>query len=177
MGALTHTKNIKKMLNLYLYLPSTGVQPPGAPKGLIFGNVLRYWKQNTYKSDFIHIVTLFLQRLINRGYTLEDLEPLFIEASKHIHTKNTQPSPVVTTMQTSNDNGSNTLYLHTEYHPRDLSRFIIRQLYEKHLKDVCGFEKFLICYSRPKNLRDSLIYTRLKDIDGSRASDILKTIL
>ena len=166
------------MMNLYLYLPSNSAHPPGALKGLIYGNMLRYWKQNTFRSDFINIITLFLQLLMSRGYTFETLEKYFIEASRHIHLKVNKPSPTVELpINNTSTKGNDTLFLHTENHPRDLSRNIIRKLYDKHLRDIYGFEKFIICYSRPKNLRDSLIHTRLEDISGSRATDILKSIL
>ena len=172
-------KTFQKMMNLYLYLPRDSAHPPGALKGLIVGNLLRYWKQNTYIEDYIYITTLFLHRLIARGCTLEELHPLFVTALEHIIYKERSlaaPKPSILPVSPTDQRGSDTLSFHTEYHPRDLSRRIIRNLYKKHLEEYCGFERLIVCYSRPSNLRDKLIHTALPDNDGSQASHILQDL-
>ena len=90
------TKTYQKLMNLYLYLPSTSSHPPGALKGLVTGNLLRYWKQNTHHHDFIYIVTLFIRRLMPRGNVLATLTPIFEEASSHIKSLNNKTVPFVT---------------------------------------------------------------------------------
>lgn len=165
------TKTYQKMMNLYLYLPSNSAHPPGALKGLIVGNLQRYWRQNTNKSDYINIVKLFILRLVARGYTLDILTPIFNDASNYINNKLDETSYSTTDSQIEDQR--ETLFFHTEYHPRDLSRRIIRELYNKHLAEYSGFKNFTVCYSRPRNIRDALIKSTLADIEGYRASDVL----
>ena len=101
------------MMNLYLYLPRDSAHPPGALKGLIVGNLLRYWKQNTYIEDYIYITTMFLHRLIARGYTLEELHPLFVTASEHIIYKERSlaaPKPSILPVSPTDQRGSDTLF-------------------------------------------------------------------
>jgi hypothetical protein len=37
----------QKPMNLYLYIPPLSAHPPSCFKGLIFGEIRRYWLQNT----------------------------------------------------------------------------------------------------------------------------------
>jgi hypothetical protein len=59
-----HTKTFQKPLNLYLYIPPTSAHPLSCFKGLITGEILRYWLQNTQQEDFINITQQFIQLLI-----------------------------------------------------------------------------------------------------------------
>ena len=42
-------------MNLYLYLCPSSAHPPGVLKGLIFGSLRRYWRQNSDIKDYKHI--------------------------------------------------------------------------------------------------------------------------
>ena len=167
-------------MNLYLYLPSTSAHPPGVLKGLIFGNLQRYWYQNTYKEDFITISALFVDRLVARGYNIETLSPLFQEAAELIiskqdlHAHTDLPTLIDRNLDTKAER--ETLYFHVEYHPRGISRRLIRSLYSTYLEKHSGFKKMIVCYSRPKNLRDKLIKTALPNTPGYNPLDILHSI-
>lgn len=60
----------------------------------------------------------------------------------------------VSTMKT------NTLFFYAVYHPRDISKLTIRKLHEKHcekvFKEELRIDKFVVCYHRDKNLKESL---------------------
>jgi hypothetical protein len=45
------TQTYEKSLNKFLDIPSTSAHPPGVLKSTIFGNVCRYWYQNTNTND------------------------------------------------------------------------------------------------------------------------------
>ena len=64
----------------------------------------------------------------------------------------------------------NTLFQHGEYHPRGVSRRDIRRIYRETLGKDSGFDRFIVAYSRPRNIRDALMKSSLSDTDGVRAS-------
>jgi hypothetical protein len=43
----------------------------------------------------------------------------------------------------------------------------------KPYREESRFKNLIICYSRPKNLRDSLMQTKLNEPEGQRISDLL----
>jgi hypothetical protein len=53
---------------------------------------------------------------------------------------------------------------------------MIRQIYDKTLKNFDTFNKMTIALSRPKNLRDILCCTQLQPIPDNNVSDILKQL-
>jgi len=67
------TKHIKR---LYLYIPSILAHPASCFKGLITGEIICYWTQNSKEEDFIHITQQYIQRLIQRGHKLQDIIPV-----------------------------------------------------------------------------------------------------
>jgi hypothetical protein len=62
----------QKSMNLYLYIPPSSAHPPSCFKGLICGEVRRYWLQNT-PENFQKLLFSFIQRLLDRGHTLQTL--------------------------------------------------------------------------------------------------------
>jgi len=156
------TKTFQKPTNLHLYIPPSSAHPPGVLRSLIFGNLQRYWKQNTYVADFVDIAKQFANRLIARGYEKRNIEQIFTEAAKKLDN-------FAKTRRADDD----TLYLHWTWHPRCISKPKLRLLYKNILKERSGFKNLIICYSRPKNLRDSLMKTKLNEPEGHRISDLL----
>jgi len=62
-----HTSTFQKSLNLYLYIPPKSAHPPSCLKGLISGELRRYWFQNS-PEDFKKILIKFMEQLVNRGH-------------------------------------------------------------------------------------------------------------
>jgi len=114
----------------------------------------RYWLQNNPEA-FRDIVTMFLERLINRGNSLESLTPILHQVVSSLDNGN------VDLIKRTQDS-DNTLYIHRIYHPNGLQRNDIRQLYDTILKPYLNFEKMTVAISRPTNLRDILTSARLK---------------
>jgi len=156
------TKTFQKPTNLHLYIPPSSAHPPGVLKSLIFGNLQRYWEQNTYVSDFTDITKQFATRLIARGYDKHTIKRLFNEAAKKLDN-------FVKHQKTNSD----TLYLHWLWHPRCIAKPKLRLLYKNTLQEHSGFKNLIICYSRPKNLRDSLMQTKLQEPEGKNISNLL----
>jgi len=120
-GSSIYTSTFQKPLNLYLYIPPLSAHPPSCFKGLIYGEMKRYWVQNN-PADFTDILSKFIIRLYERGHKIEALAPLITQAAltlKHHY---------AITKQT-NDSDQNTLYIHWPYHPHGIQRHTIRHLF------------------------------------------------
>jgi len=131
-------------MNLHLYIPPTSAHPPGVQKSLIFGNLQRYWKQNTYITNFIDIAKQFAHRLIARGYEKETIKKIFKEAAEKLDNfaKGTKST-------------DDTLYLHWMWHPRWVIVYSIKTLYKSKvvsttsLSATCGQKNYEIASCRP----------------------------
>jgi len=80
------TKTLQKATNLYLYLPPNSAHPPSCLKGLISGELRRYWLQNGAE-DFQDILHKFIHPLTQQGHKLEDLIPIFQQAAAQLELK------------------------------------------------------------------------------------------
>ena len=82
------TKTYQKSMNLYLYIPSNSAHPPSCLKGLITGELRRYWLQNSNK----------------RGHSLHDLIPIFHQAATTLnHCNNLNHNPIRNTDYDTDD--------------------------------------------------------------------------
>jgi hypothetical protein len=169
-GGIT-TKTFIKPMNLHLYIPPESAHSPGVLKSLIFGNVFRYWKQNSHKSDFIQVTKDFYCHLLNRGYTSEVLTPIFQSAADLI----TKRDKELATPMVRRTTDKNQLFLHWEFHPRDITRHEIRATYNDTLAPTLmapplGITRLTIAYRNPPNLRRLLTRTQLNEPAGDRVS-------
>jgi len=67
-------------MNLYLYIPPSSAHTPSCFKGLIAGELRRYWLQNN-PADFQNILVNFITRLLARGHKLGYIAPIFRNAA------------------------------------------------------------------------------------------------
>jgi len=157
------TSTYQKSLNLYLYIPPRSAHPPSCLKGLISGELRRYWLQNSVE-DFKTFLARFIECLVDRGHLIQDLAPLFLNATATL-TNNSQPNQP--------KENSSILYIHWTYHPNGLQRKDIRAAYNSTLKPLLDYDKMTVAISRPCNLRDELTKTKLS---ATPAFDIEATI-
>jgi hypothetical protein len=179
-GTIT-SKTFVKDMNLHLYIPPHSAHPRSVLKSLIFGNIQRYWTQNTREEDFLSISTAFYGHLLNRGWTHEMLAPVFHEAADAIDRKMKKrnatgdmwgeipPTPTPT----------DRLFLQWEYHPRDIGRRTIRQIFEETLAPALSraqipVGQLTIAYSVPQSLGQCLTKTQLEEPDGYRVSSYVE---
>jgi len=147
------TKTFQKSMNLYLYIPASSAHPPSCLKGLIMGEMRRYWIQNN-RDDFEAILSKFILRLTERGHKIENLIPILMQAAASLNSS-------VTQHRLNSPNETQTLYLHWSYHPYGIQRTKLRQLYTEYLAPVLNYDKLVIAMSRPRNLKDLLTKTAL----------------
>lgn len=158
------TRTYQKPMNLFLYIPPTSAHAPGVLKSIVFGNLQRFWRQNTHRTDFVRVAGQFAQHLIARGHHPDIIRELFLEVGKRL----SQPPT-----SCENVDPRKTLFFHWEYHPNGISRRDIRRAYEETCAGDSGFnfDRFVVAFSRAPNIRDALMPTRLSEPAGSRASD------
>ena len=111
-----HYKTYQKELNLYLYIPPNSAHPPGQLRSLVFGRLQTYWYQNTDREDFITIAALFGEPLLNRGYTCQDITPLFEEVITKLENRDEQQVVV----QPDTPPEKRPIFFHLPFHPRDI---------------------------------------------------------
>jgi len=141
------TSTFQKPMNLFLYIPTLSAHPPSCLKGLIIGEVKRYWIQNN-PEGFQKIVTAFIKCLLARGHKLQDLLPLLQQAASIIDQQ--------TSARATKQSPSNPLYIHWTHHPSNVHTSDIRKTYNATLSNQTGHDHMTIALSRPKNLRDTL---------------------
>lgn len=175
-GSRVISRTYQKEMNLYLYLPPNSAHPPGVIKGLIFGQIRRYHAQNTHREDYLQMVRLLYQRLIQRGWRAEHLRPLI----QQICSKLDQQRHRQIQSSTQPDEQENRLFIHLTYHPDDISRKRIRYLYDKHLGKLLskelGITRPVIAYSRPKNLGEQVTKARLHQVYPDTVSIVMNTV-
>ena len=175
------SKTYVKDHNLHLYLPPTSAHAPGVLKSLIFGNLQRYWNQNTHTSDYTKIAKAFRLHLLARGHSEAIIDSIFLEAASHIDKRSNR------TCHPSLSKSQSKLFLHWEYHPRDIPQRQIRSIF----MNTCGpvfsnarsrngktpdLGRLTVAYSRPKNLGNILCRTTMSEPPGERVSDTLRAL-
>jgi hypothetical protein len=140
-------------MNLYLYIPPLSAHPPSCFKGLITGEVRRYWPQNNLE-DFQQLLLKFIERLFARGHTLQKISPLPQNAAATLDDK-------VISLHTKPNDPDNVIYMHKTFHPYGIQRKDIRRHFQRILEPHLNGEKMTVAISRPTNLRDMLTKARL----------------
>ena len=149
--------------------PLSSAHPPSCFRGLIFGELGRYWRQNSHPSDYVELANLFFMRLKERGHRSTDLVALFREAAIHLTVRNSagnNSSPAGKTSWNSRNGNTtgNSLFIHINYHSRGIQRKEIRSLYDRFLRGnvPASFEKMIVALSRPSNLRDVCVSNKFE---------------
>jgi len=152
------TKTYEKELNLYLYVAANSAHPPGILKSIVYGRILKYWKQNSKKEDFYYFCTQLFHRLQARGYHTSQLHPLF-NAAIAMARSNTEKKRQV-----------EQIFLKLCYDPNGPKRDYLAELMEfNNLEQIlkgAGVEKITLCYKKPLNLKAIISPTnRLSNLD------------
>ena len=169
VGTQVESSTYQKDLNLYLYLPGSSAHTTGKIKCTIYGQLYRYFEHNSHYSDYIKFAVLLYKRLLARGHRASAIKPIFINAHKSIQDRRRTPKET----KTEDDSGTK-LFLHFEYHPRDVPRTEIRRMYNKHLGHIAenylGVAPPIVAYSRPQNLGEVASQAKLYEAPGRDAA-------
>jgi hypothetical protein len=171
------TKTFQKEMNLFLYIPPISSHSPSVLNGLIFGQLRRFWLQNTLTSDFIRCAHAFYNHLLARGHDSVNIQRLFLLAAARLDHPMT-----LTPAKRLDATTERPVFLHVEYHPRQIERLEIQKVYG----ELCagtfrettnkenistGIGRLIIAYSRPPNFRDLLCRTKMVQAENERVSD------
>lgn len=125
----------------------------------------RYWTQNN-PIDFQQLLVKFIDRLRDRGHTLQDIAPILEQAAAHLNSCTVHPT-------TTPAEESSTLYIHTTHHPNGLQRRDFRQLYNEILAPHLNFDHMTVAVARPTNLRDVLTSAALRAPDKFKMQNLI----
>lgn len=155
-------KPYEKLLNLYLYIPPRSAHPPGGLFSLICGRIKRIQEITTCKNQVQSYLKRLYLRLNKRGYTKEII---MTAINKALTRRTTCNQNLGTPAHTS-------LFLHYNFHPKNISRGRIQQLLKNALLEpknfiplenlytrngkAFGTTRVTVCYHRPKNLKHFL---------------------
>jgi hypothetical protein len=114
-------------------------------------------------------------RHVARGWNKATMKGYILKADAKLN----MPRPTITTVTTATTpmpdilSNRDQLYLHLEYHPKDIPKKSIRALYDHYCKSTLedlGIARLTIAYSRPPNIKDSITKAKLHQAPGKEAS-------
>jgi hypothetical protein len=165
------TRTYQKEMNLYQYLPPHSSHPLSTLRGMTYSLMRTYFKQNTLEQDYISTVILMFHHLLARGWDRYTLKDTILAADVKLQQLDQQVNPqenqaIIVPRES--------LFFHLPYHPHDIPRRRLRQLYNFHCQEAfsssLGIDKFTVAYSRHKNLREHLTQARLHQAESKKAS-------
>jgi hypothetical protein len=166
------TKTYQKPENPYLYIPPHSAHPAGMINGIIFLLLRTYWRQNTKYSDFVHFSSLLFWHHCLQGWDQEVLRQVFSSALNKLFKNLEAPTPAPANAPEIDPRER--LFLHMQYHPKDIPKDEIRQIYS----DVCeelfarelNIKQFTIAYSRPTTIGSVVAKSKLFEVEGQEVS-------
>jgi hypothetical protein len=181
-----------KPMALHLYIPPHSCHAPGVLPDIVFGNVLWIHQLCSWAVDVTQEIKLFLHRLLNCGYQLAQLTPLFQQAMDNA--KAYLQHSALDHLRAKSKKGEGQrqrVFLHLPYHPTNPSSKTIKKLWRKrvaspkgqplfhHLTNNQGYyipiNRLTIAWHRPPNLGNLLSYSKLSKRTGLKVSSYIKT--
>ncbi|KAL7525562.1 hypothetical protein ACHAXR_001060, partial [Thalassiosira sp. AJA248-18] len=148
-----------KPLALYIYIPPHSCHSPGVLPGLIFGNILRIYQLCSRQEDIDKELSLFLKRILDRGYQLKNIQPIFAKAITNALQYLSQSKGYRLTLKAQQDEESrNQVYYHLPYHPNNPSAARIQQLWHQHVSAPAGKISLLQKNLHTKGAKSVIIY-------------------
>ena len=170
------TKTYQKPNNPYLYIPPHSAHPSRMIYGIIYSLLRTYWRQNSRYSDFVHFSQLLFKRHIIQGWDQAVLTKVFTSALSKLYSSLEAPTPTDETAPDEIDSHER-LFLHMQFHPMDIPRHNVRQIYtdicEEVFRDKLDIKKFTIAYSRPATIGGVVAKTTLHQAEGREVSKFI----
>lgn len=113
-------------------------------------------------------IKLFNRHVV-RGWNRVTMRQYILDADRRLNIRvpTANPSTTPTTL-----NNKERLFIHMEYHERDIPRKLVRAIYDFTCKDtfenILGIQQTTIAYSRPQNIKDLLTKAKLHEAPGKQ---------
>ena len=183
-GDKIHLTLYEKPSNLHLYIPPHSCHPPGLLAGVVHGMIFRIYSLCSDDQDKRDRTKVFFHHLRQRGYSRQQLQPLFQAAITRATNRQINPSPT-----NSHDTLRNTMLFHLRYHPRNPASHVIQNGWQSHIAEPAytrplaqvknyagyplGINRLIVAYNRSLNLGNLLSYRKLKPNTGPPVSSYL----
>ena len=152
-----YTSLYAKPMALHLYIPPSSCHAPGIATGLIHGHFYRVFMLCSRETDIEHEIYQFFNRLLDRGYSLPQLIPIFLNAEQKARQAREARqrelllnNPHHCTLHHEDDNlpatfgrpngaivaatsQRNEIFFHLRYHPANPSASDIQKLWRRHV--------------------------------------------
>lgn len=171
-----------KPMALHLYIPPASSHAPGIATGLIFGHTLRVHRLCSHQQDIDNELQLFFQRLVDRGYSPNQILPLFRRAESNararVNLERTMDYDEFIINKDKLDNHTQ-LFFHLPFHPSNPNSAAIQKIWRDNIampvekselsdlsnKSGCKIDitKLTVAYSRGPNLGNLLSCRKLKN--------------
>jgi hypothetical protein len=165
------TKTFQKTMNLYLYRTPDSCQPENILYSFVYGLIHRYYWQNTFEGDFLHVVQALLQRMLDRGHIHNKINKIFINAVNKVATSS-MPNPRPGTSTKPEEINRNLLFMHLPHHPNNPTKSDLKELtteLQKQLKESgLKLERVIIAFSKAPNIGDICKKHRLEGFIDTR---------
>ena len=182
------TSLYSKPLNLYLYIPSHSCHAPGVLRSLISGMILRIHQLCSKAEDIDKETHLFISRILDRGYDLDKIKPLIIQAIRNAESYTTKTKQQRNKLKEKEAAASKQqVYLHLPYHPSHPVSAIKRAwnslVWSPPNKtpfnqltangSAIPIKRMVMCYHRSPNLGNLLSCRKIDKRSGPKVSSYL----
>jgi hypothetical protein len=181
-----------KPMALHLYIPPHSYHAPGVLPGIIFGNVLQIHQLCSGAADVTRELKIFFHRLLDPGYQLAQLTPLFQQAMDNVKAYLWRTALDHLRAWSKKRNGQHRrVFLHLPYHPTNPSLTAIQKLWHDCVASPKGqpplycltnnqgynipIERLTIAWHCPPNLGNLLSYRKLNKRMGLKVLFYIKT--
>lgn len=189
-GSRLSTDLYEKPMCLFLYLPYNSCHPPGVLNSLIFGQILRIFSLCSNEMQMKKHLQNFFKRLIDRGYSREQLQPLFEKAVVNAESyllQSVEERRII--KEQKKEAAKRQVFFHVPWHPDNPPASKLQQLFRdcishpagqpplcelrNHERQKIQLDEMVVCYHRHKNLGNFLSYRKI-DSKGLRISELRK---
>ena len=182
------TSLYSKPLNLYLYIPSHSCHAPGVLRSLLSGMILRIYQLCSKAEDIDKEIHLFISRVLDRGYDLDKIKPLIVQAIHNAESYTSKTKEQRDKLKRKKAAASKQqVYLHLPFHPSHPVAAIRRawnslvwsppdktpfnQLTAN--GSAISVKRMVMCYHRSPNLGNLLSCRKVDKRSGPKVSSYL----